>query len=143
MPNYTKEEKARKRLDKLVDGVVERAQDGEFKKHPKYHGDSMHGFSDERVVEILKNPDAVYHSTGTAGKLLFRQGEDIVVTHGPGSQAGQAITAYGPSGIKGETGATALGGKATDPGAPVTHEDIVNGRIPSKDGYMAPGVQIR
>ncbi|CAM5259071.1 Type IV secretion protein Rhs OS=Streptomyces aurantiogriseus OX=66870 GN=GCM10010251_44330 PE=4 SV=1 [Streptomyces aurantiogriseus] len=143
MPKYTKEEKARQRSIKTADGVIERAQDGTFRKHPKYHGDEMHGFTDERVLEILKNPDAVYQSTGTAGKLMFRQGEDVVVTHGPGSEAGQAITAYGPSGIKGDSGATALGGKPTDPGAPVTHEDIVEGRIPSKDGFMPPAVQIK
>jgi RHS repeat-associated protein len=143
MPKYTKEEKARKRLDKVVDDVIDRAQNGEFKKHAKYHGDQMHAFTDERVLEILKQPDAVYQSTGTAGKLIFRQGDDVVVIHGPGSSQGQAITAYGPSGIKGDSGAEALGGKPTDPGAPVTHEDIVGGRIPAKDGYMAPGVQIR
>uniref|UniRef100_UPI0006262825 putative T7SS-secreted protein n=1 Tax=Streptomyces odonnellii TaxID=1417980 RepID=UPI0006262825 len=143
MPKYTKEEKAQKRVDKILDGVIERAQNGGFKKHIDYHGDSMHGMSDERVLEILKNPDAVYHSTGTSGRLMFRQGEDIVVTDGPGNTQGQAITAYGPSGIKGESGAAALGGKPTDPGAPVTHEDIVEGKIPAKGGYMAPAVQIR
>ncbi|AWI31456.1 putative T7SS-secreted protein [Streptomyces tirandamycinicus] len=143
MPKYTKEEKARKRLDKVVDDVIDRAQNGEFKKHAKYHGDEMHAFTDERVLEILKQPDAVYQSTGTAGKLIFRQGDDVVVIHGPGSSQGQAITAYGPSGIKGDSGAEALDGKPTDPGAPVTHKDIVEGKIPAKDGYMAPGVQIR
>ncbi|SES47265.1 RHS repeat-associated core domain-containing protein [Streptomyces sp. yr375] len=143
MPNYTKEEKAKKRLDKIVDGIVERAQDGGFKKRHDYHGDTMHGMSDERVLDILKNPDAVYQSTGTSGRLTFRQGEDIVVTDGPGNTQGQAITAYGPSGIKGDSGVEALGGKPTDPGAPVTHEDIVEGRIPAKGGYLAPAVQIR
>ncbi|MFF3145195.1 hypothetical protein ACFVRU_26610 [Streptomyces sp. NPDC057927] len=59
MPNYTKEERAKKRLDKVVDGVIERAQNGGFKKHIDHHGDTMHGMSDERVLEILKNPDAV------------------------------------------------------------------------------------
>ncbi|MCX4783525.1 putative T7SS-secreted protein [Streptomyces sp. NBC_01264] len=142
-PKCTKEEKARKRIDKIVDGVIERAQDGGFKKHGDYHGDTRHAFSDERVMDILKHPDAVYQSTGTAGRLTFRQGEDIVVVDGPGSTQGQAITAYGPSGIKGESGAEALGGKPTDPGRPITHEDIVEGRIPAKGGYMAPAVQIR
>ncbi|MFJ5262085.1 putative T7SS-secreted protein [Streptomyces sp. NPDC088387] len=143
MPGYTKEEKARQRAVKAADGVIERAGDGTFRKHPKYHGDEMHGFTDERVLEILKEPDAVYQSTGTAGKLIFRQGDDVVVTHGPGSEAGQAITAYGPSGIKGGSGAEALGGKATDPGAPITHQDILDGKIPSKDGTMPKAVQIK
>lgn len=143
MPNYTKEERAKKRLDKVVDGVIERAENGTFRKHVDYHGDTMHGMSDERVLEILKNPDAVYQSTGTGGRLTFRQGEDIVVTDGPGTTQGQAITAYGPSGIKGDSGVEALGGKPTDPGVPVTHEDIVEGRIPAKGGYLAPAVRIR
>ncbi|CAM5559496.1 hypothetical protein SALBM311S_03584 [Streptomyces alboniger] len=144
MPKYTKEERAQKRINKVVDDIVERAQDGGFRKRHDYHGDTRHDFSDDRVVEILKNPDAVYHSTGTAGTFTFRQGDDIVVIDGPGTTQGQAITAYGPSGIKGESGATALGGKPTDPGAPVTHEDIVNGRIPAKDGrFQPPAVQIR
>ncbi|MGA5204075.1 putative T7SS-secreted protein [Streptomyces variegatus] len=144
MPKYTKEERAQKRINKVVDDIVERAQDSGFKKRHDYHGDTRHDFSDERVIEILKNPDAVYHSTGTAGTFTFRQGDDIVVIDGPGNTQGQAITAYGPSGIKGDSGATALGGKPTDPGAPVTHEDIMNGRIPAKDGrFQPPAVQIR
>lgn len=143
MPKYTKEEKAQKRIDKVVDDVIDRAQNGGFKKHGDYHGDDMHAFPDERAVEILKKPDSVYQTTGTTPKFIFRQGEDIVVVHGPGSSQGQAITAYGPSGIKGDSGATALGGKPTDPHPPITHADIVEGRIPTKNGYMAPGVQIR
>ncbi|MFF6809665.1 putative T7SS-secreted protein [Streptomyces sp. NPDC012403] len=143
MPKYTKEEKARQRAVKAADGVIEKAQGDRFRKHPDYHGDTMHGFSDERVLEILKNPDAVYQSTGGNGNLLFRQGEDVVVTKGVGSEAGQAITAYGPSGVLGESGATAVGGKATDPGRPITHEDIVEGRIPGKNGFMPPAEQIK
>lgn len=37
----------------------------------------------------------------------------------------------------------ALGGLPTDPGGPITHTDVVEGRILAKDGYMAPGVQMR
>ncbi|WP_370416076.1 putative T7SS-secreted protein [Streptomyces fradiae] len=140
-----KEEKAKKRAIKAADGVIERAEDGKLRKHPDYHGDTMHGFTDERVLEILKKPDAVYQSTGGSGNLIFRQGEDVVVTKGVGSQAGQAITAYGPSGVLGESGATAVGNgaKATDIGRPITHEDIVEGRIPGKNGNMPPAVQIK
>lgn len=143
MPKYTKEEKAQQRAVKAADGVIERAQGDRIRKHPEYHGDTRHGFTDERVLEILKKPDAVYQSTGTSGNLVFRQGEDVVVTKGPGSEAGQAITAYGPSGIRGDSGVTALGGKPTDPGGPITHEAIVEGRIPSKDGFVPPAKQIK
>ncbi|GAA2933550.1 hypothetical protein GCM10010518_20510 [Kitasatospora cinereorecta] len=143
MPKYPKEEKAQKRIDKILDGIVERAENGGFKKHADYHGDTGHAFTDERVLEILKSPDAVYQSSGQAGNFLFRKDNDIAVVYGPGSKQGQAITAYGESGIKGESGARALGGSPSDPGKPVTHEDIVEGRIPGKFGNLAPGVQIR
>ncbi|MFJ8003742.1 putative T7SS-secreted protein [Streptomyces fagopyri] len=143
MPKYTKEEKAQKRIDKILDDVAERAEKGEINKHPKYHGDTRHGFTDERVLEILKEPDAVYQSSGQAGNFIYRKDNDIAVVYGPGSKQGQVITAYGDSGIKGESGFRALGGSPTDPGLPVTHEDIVQGRIPSEDGFLAPAEQIR
>ncbi|MEU2751827.1 putative T7SS-secreted protein [Streptomyces collinus] len=146
MPKYTKEEKAQQAREKAIqtaDDVVERAQGDRMRKAGNYHADSMHGFSDERVLEILKNPDAVYHSTAGSGRLTFRQGEDIVVAEGGGAGAGNVITAYGPSGIRGDSGVRALGGLPTDPGGPITHADVVEGRIPAKNGYMAPAVQIR
>jgi hypothetical protein len=143
MPKYTKEEKAQKRIDKVLDDIADRAQNGEINKHAKYHGDTRHGFSDERVLEILKNPDAVYQSSGQAGNFIFRKDNDIAVVYGPGSKQGQAVAAYGESGIKGPSGVKALGGSPTDPGAPVTHEDIVQGRIPTEDGYLPPAQQIR
>ncbi|MGW4028851.1 putative T7SS-secreted protein [Streptomyces sp. NPDC004838] len=143
MPKYTKEEKAQKRIDKILDEIAERAQNGEINKHAKYHGYDRHAFTDERVLEILKNPDAVYQSSGQAGNFIFRKDNDIVVAYGPSAKQGQAITAYGESGIKGDSGVKALGGSPTDPGNPVTHEDIVQGRIPTEDGYMAPAKQIR
>ncbi|MFF1337604.1 putative T7SS-secreted protein [Streptomyces sp. NPDC058290] len=146
MPKYTKEEKAAKAREdalKATDEVIARAQEGKIKKAGNYHGDTRHGFTDERVLEILKNPDAVYHSTANSGNLIFRQGEDVVVTTGGPPGAGNAITAYGPSGVLGESGAKATGGLPTDRGNPITHEDVVEGRIPAKQGYMAPAVQIR
>lgn len=66
-----------------------------------------------------------------------------MVARGGGAGGGNVITAYGPSGIKGESGAEALGGLPTDPGEPITHADVVEGRIPAKNGYMAPAVQIK
>lgn len=99
MPKYTQEEKIKRRTDRVVNEIIEDAQSGGFRKHHKYHGDTMHSFPDERVVEILKKPDAVYQMPNQ--KLIFRQDEDIVVIHGPGNTQGQAITAYGPSGVKG------------------------------------------
>lgn len=75
MPKYTKEEKAQKRVDKIVVDVLARAQNGELKKHADYHGDTGHGFTDERVLGILKNPDAVYQSSGQSGNFLFPEGQ--------------------------------------------------------------------
>ncbi|MGW5691557.1 putative T7SS-secreted protein [Streptomyces asiaticus] len=124
-----------------VDKIIERAQEGKLRKSTNYH---PHFDNDERVLEILKNPDAVYLSEGNRGNLIFRQGDDIVVTKGSGAGAGDVITGYGPSGVKGESGAEALGGSPTDPGHPVTHDDIVNGKIPdTRGGHMAPAKQIR
>ncbi|MET9436680.1 hypothetical protein [Streptomyces sp. NPDC006551] len=120
--------------------IVERAAEGKVRKSTNYHPH----FSDERVREILKNPDAVYLSQGGRGNLIFRKGEDIVVTKGPGAGVGDVITGYGPSGKKGKSGAEAVGGSPDDPGPPVTHEDIVNGKVPdTKGGYMPPARRIR
>ncbi|CAM5621005.1 hypothetical protein SAVIM338S_05814 [Streptomyces avidinii] len=145
MPKYTKEEKAQKAKDvalKAIDDVIERAQEGGMKKAGNYHAHD-HGFSEDMVVKILKNPDAVYHSTAGTGKLIFRQGEDIVVVRADNIAPGNVITAYGSSGIKGPSGFEALGGSPSDPGAPITHTDVVEGRIPAKNGYMAPAEQVR
>ncbi|WP_406391546.1 RHS repeat-associated core domain-containing protein [Streptomyces sp. NBC_00887] len=145
MPKYTKEEKAQKARDdalSAMDKVIERAQDGKMQKAGNYHAND-HGFTEEMVMEVLKKPDAVYHSTAGSGNLIFRQGEDIVVTRADRTGAGNVITAYGSSGIKGPSGAQALGGLPTDPGAPITHIDVVEGRIPAKNGYMAPAEQVR
>jgi hypothetical protein len=43
---------------------------------------------------------------------------------------GNVITGYGPSGIKGESGAAALGGAAGDAGQPITDAMITGGTIP-------------
>ncbi|MEU6538548.1 RHS repeat-associated core domain-containing protein, partial [Streptomyces sp. NPDC047000] len=146
MPKYTKEEKALKaRQDalKAADDVIERARDGKMKKAGNYHAHD-HGFTEDMVLEILKEPDAIYHSTAGSGNLIFRKGEDIVVVRADRTGAGNVITAYGSSGIKGPSGVSALGGGLpTDPGNPITHSDVVNGRIPAKNGYMAPAEQVR
>ncbi|OKJ72812.1 hypothetical protein [Streptomyces sp. CB02460] len=122
---------------KAAETVIDRAGDGKVRKSSNYHPH----FSDERVAEILKAPDAVYLSQGQRGNLIFRKGEDIVVTKGPGAGAGDVITGYGPSGKKGESGAKALGGSPDDPQPPVTHEDIVNGQIRDTKGGHLPAAR--
>ncbi|WP_326770597.1 hypothetical protein OG978_43390 (plasmid) [Streptomyces sp. NBC_01591] len=120
-----------------ADTITERAKEGKVRKSSNYHPH----FSDERVKEILTNPDAVYVSQGQRGNLIFRQGEDIVVTKGPGAGAGDVITGYGPSGKKGPTGAKTFGGSPDDPGPPVSHEDIVNGTVPNTKGGFLPAAR--
>ncbi|MGZ2359382.1 hypothetical protein LRE75_22165 [Streptomyces sp. 372A] len=125
---------------KAAETVIDRAGASKVRKSSNYHPH----FSDGRVVEILKAPDAVYLSQKQRGDLIFRKGEDIVVTKGPGAGAGDVITGYGPSGKKGETGAKALGGSPDDPQPPVTHEDIVNGKIrDTKGGHLPAARRIR
>uniref|UniRef100_A0AAU2UZV1 Uncharacterized protein n=1 Tax=Streptomyces sp. NBC_00003 TaxID=2903608 RepID=A0AAU2UZV1_9ACTN len=85
----------------------------------------------------------MYHSTAGSGILIFRKGDDIVVVRADRTGAGNVITAYGASGVTGPSGATALGGLPTDPGAAITHADIVEGKIPAKGGYMPPAEQVR
>jgi hypothetical protein len=117
---------ADRRVLRVLEQVRERAAAGAFRRAGNYHAH----FSETRVLEILRNPDAIYESSGRAGKLIYRQGGDIVVVEGPGSGQGQVITGYGPSGIRTKSGARALGGAPTDLGISVTPEMITGGTIP-------------
>jgi RHS repeat-associated protein len=127
------------RAKKLANRTSERAQNGNVREAPNYHG----RLSRTRELEILSSPDAVYHSTGSGGRFIFLKGEDIVITEGPGSSAGQLVTSYGPSGPRGPSGAAIFGGAPTDPGLPITHSAIVNGTIPTPDGgTLPPAVQM-
>jgi hypothetical protein len=130
-------------LLKTVSTVIERAKTGKFNKRggpekERYHGDTKHQFKDSDVLEILSKPDCVYRSEGKQGKLYFWKDGNLVVLDGTGSARGNAITAYGPKGIKGDSGAQALGGQPTDPGGYISHDDIVNGRIPDGKGKFFP-----
>jgi len=91
----------------------------------------------------MANPDAVYQSGGSAGRFIFRQGENVVVTDGPGSSVGKLVTSYGPAGPRGESGAAIFGGLPDDPGLPITHDMIVNGTVPVPGGgTLPPAAQI-
>ncbi|WNG19733.1 hypothetical protein [Cystobacter fuscus] len=114
------------RVRRVLEQIREKAAAGTFRRAGNYHAH----FSEARVLEILRNPDAIYESSGRAGKLIYHQGGDIVVVEGPGSGQGQVITGYGPSGIRAESGARALGGAPTDLGTPITPEMMTSGTIP-------------
>ena len=55
----------------------------------------------------------------------------------------QCCTSYGPSGPRGKSGAAIFGGSPTDPGMPVTHEDILSGIKQPGGGTFPPAIQIR
>lgn len=128
------ERKAAAKLDEVLEGIAERTAKGKVNKTTNYHPH----FDDAKVLEILKSPDAIYQSEGNAGRLIYRKGENIVVVEGAGSGGGRVITGYGPAGNKGASGAVALGGKASDAGQPITHEMIIEGRIPKSNGEFLP-----
>jgi Domain of unknown function (DUF4157) len=122
--------RAEPRTVRILQRVQQEATNGRFRKSVNYHAH----FSDERVLQILSKPDAIYESQGAARRLVFRQGGDTVVIEGAGSGGGNVITGYGPSGIRGTSGARALGGTPSEVGLPVTDVQITSGAIP-----VAPG----
>ncbi|WP_275371374.1 hypothetical protein [Xenorhabdus bovienii] len=128
---------------KLASKIQERANEGKIPKiapgkvSPKgYHG----RLSEERIQNIVKNPDGVYVSSGGNNNIIFAKDGDIVIFAGnkTGAYKGQAITAYGPSGPRGNSGAAIHGGSPNDPGLPITNDMIVNGKIPKPDGGFLP-----
>ncbi|MFV2118770.1 RHS repeat-associated core domain-containing protein, partial [Streptomyces sp. Act-28] len=123
-----------KKVNKVIDKAIERADTGRRRTASSYHGH----LSPEREVEIIANPDGVYISTGGSERLIFHQGEDVVIMESKGGSAGNVITSYGPSGPKNDSGAAAWGGSPSDPGPPVTQEMIVNGQIPTPSGRTLP-----
>ncbi|WP_415852317.1 RHS repeat-associated core domain-containing protein, partial [Streptomyces albus] len=129
-----------KKVKKIVDREMERASGGGRRLAGNYHGH----LTPEREMEIIANPDGVYISQGGAERLIFHQGEDVVVMESKGSAGGNIVTSYGPSGPRNESGAAALGGSPTDPGPPVTREQIINGEIPTPGGgKLPPSEQVR
>jgi hypothetical protein len=97
-----------------------------------------------RVREILREPDAVYASTGQNGRVIYRKDGDVIIVESQGSARGNIETSYGSSGQRGKSGAAIFGGEPTDPGYPVTHDMIVNGEIPTPGGgFVPPARQIQ
>jgi hypothetical protein len=126
-------QKQLKRLQRQVEDVIEAAREGKIRRDPKYHG----RLGDARETEILSNPDAVYFSEGNSNRVIYQKGGDIVVTES-GSSNGKILTSYGPSGPRGESGASVLGGNPTDAGKPITQKMIINGEIPTPGGETLP-----
>jgi hypothetical protein len=115
---------------------------GKFKKARIYHGLTRHNMQDSVVRGITSKPDGIYVTSDNT-RFIFHKGGDVAVIEAAGSARGNIITAYGSSGIKGPTGAKALGGLPSDPGSAVTAEMIEQGRIPAPDGgFMPPATKI-
>ena len=66
-----------------------------------------------------------------------------MIVESKGSSKGNIITSYGPSGPRGKSGAAIFGGSPTDPGMPVTHEDILSGIKQPGGGTFPPAIQLR
>ncbi len=127
------------RNKKIAIEISERVKSkGKFNKSSIYHGDSVHKMPDNVVQDIIANPTAIFE-TNNGQRLIYLKDGDVVIVEALGSAKGNVITSYGKSGIKGESGAQALGGLPTDQGLPVTEQMILNGTIPSKNGFIEPG----
>ncbi len=122
------------RAIELARRTITDAKKGKLKRAKNYHGRLPANLEQE----ILSNPDAVYVSTGRSTRFVFLKGGNIVVTEGAGSGRGSIVTSYGPSGARGTSGATILGGSPNDPGEPVTDAMITKGTIPRPGGDTIP-----
>lgn len=112
--------------------IQENAQQGKIARGKDYHG----RLDTDMEKNILSAPDAVYQAKN--GNLIFHKDGNVVVAHGSGSSQRNLITSYGKDGPRGESGASIFGGKASDPGLPVTPEMILNGKIPKPNGGFLP-----
>jgi hypothetical protein len=134
--------KLQRRIRNIVKRIFDKAKDGKFPKSGQYHADTRHNFTDADVAKILYEPDAIYLSSGKSRRLVYRKGGDIVVVEGPPSGGGFVVTAYGPSGVRGDTGAAALGGAPTDRGPPITEAMVTGGTIPASGRPIPPSIKI-
>jgi len=114
---------------------------GKFKKSKGYHGDTEHKMPDNIVADVIANPDYIFIAKNKKTFTFLKDG-DVVILEALGSSKGNAITAYGKSGIKGNSGATALKGLPTDPAPPITFQMVIDGKIPTKGGFIPPATQV-
>ncbi|MFR9149131.1 MAG: RHS repeat-associated core domain-containing protein [Hungatella sp.] len=128
------------KLSKTADTISENAKNGNVKRGKTYHG----RLGQELEQEILSEPDAVYVTNNNKQNLVYRKGGDVVIVESGGSAKGNVITSYGESGPRGSSGAEIFGGNPSDPGMPVTHDDIITGNVKQPGGgTFPPATQIR
>lgn len=127
------------KLTKSANDISNKAKEGKIKYASDYHG----RLGQDKELEILSNPDAVYVSGNNSQNLIYRKGGNVVIVESKGSSKGNTITSYGEDGARGKSGAAIFGGEPTEPGKPVTHDSIVNGTIPTPSGgTLPPATQI-
>ena len=126
------------KINKLVEDIIQRAKKGDIRRGKGYHG----RLGDKLEQEMLSIPDAVY-LTNNKEKLIFRKEYDVAIVDAKGSNKRSIITSYDPSGPRGKSGADIYGGSPSDPGMPVTHEQILSGTDKPKGGKFPPATQIR
>lgn len=99
-----------------ISNIIDKANSGKIKYAKNYHG----RLGKELESNILSNPDAVYVAGNKSQNLIYAKGDNV-----------------------GNSGVAIFGGNPSDPGMPVTHDAIVNGRIPTPSGEtMPPATQI-
>ncbi|MFT5892143.1 MAG: hypothetical protein ACI9Y7_002253, partial [Dokdonia sp.] len=120
---------------KLEQGAIDISNDVKsldvFKNPKSYHGYSTHKITDNIAIDIISNPEAIYFSKNQKYYYYYKD-ETIVLVYATKSGRGNAFTAYGKAGVKGDSGKGILGGLPTDPGIPVTRKMIEEGKIPRK-----------
>ncbi|MEQ6969457.1 hypothetical protein [Pectobacterium polaris] len=103
----------------------------------------MVGFQSKECRKLSKS--LIEFMSQVVVTIIFSKDGDIVILAGnkSGAYKGQAITSYGPSGPRGDSGAAIHGGLASDPGLPITDSMIVNGQIPKPGGgFLPPAIPI-
>ena len=128
---------------RIAEDTISDAKNGTIHTTPQTHGVERHEFSELRMAEVIANPDGVYIVEGSGGAVIFHQGGDIVVVDGLSRRSGfkNVRTAYGPSGILGDSGVSAWNSiypdlvlESSDPGLPITEAMILEGSIPMSSG---------
>ncbi len=115
---------------KVVEGLSDKIASG------KLHTRVRHGhFENVKDIEnIINNPKEIFRSGGKNPRLIFHDGENVVIVGTKGSEKGWVVTNYGPLGSEGRV---SLGSIPNTPrGGIVTSESIVSGTIPSKSGTV-------
>ena len=90
------------------------------------------------IDKVKITSDAVYISEGKQKNMIFRKAGNVVIVKTGGSSKGNLLTSYGPDGARGSSGAEIFWGTPDEPGKPITHEALVEGKVPIPSGGTLP-----